>query len=137
MTGKLFTKIREEMSLCYDIGSTYYSSKGIVTISAGIDSQQRNVVENQVEAQLMAICRGEITDMEMESARQMLLSALESVNDSPGNIEGYYAVRELTGGLLSREAYMEEVKHCTVAEVAQAAQTLQKHTVFFLKGVSE
>ncbi len=137
MTGKLFTKIREEMSLCYDIGSAYYSSKGIVTVSAGIDFCQRDVVEKQIDAQLAAICRGEISETEMESARQTLLSALQSVNDTPGNIEGYYAVRELTGSLLSREEYMESVKNCTVEEVAQAAKTLKKHTVFFLKGVAE
>lgn len=137
MTGKLFTKIREEMSLCYDISSTYYSSKGIVNVFAGIDSKDRDVVIKQVDDQLSAICCGEITETEMESARQTLLSALQSVNDAPGNIEGYYAVRELTGSLLSREEYMEKVKSCTVEDVAQAAQTLQKHTVFFLKGVGE
>ncbi len=137
MTGKLFTKIREEMSLCYDIGSAYYSSKGIVTVSAGIDSSKRHVVEKQVQEQLDAICRGEITETEMESARQTLLSALQSVNDTPGNIEGYYAVRELTGSLVSREEYMEKVKNCTAMEVAEAAKTLKKHTVFFLKGVAE
>ncbi len=137
MTGKLFTKIREEMSLCYDIGSAYYSSKGIVTVSAGIDSSKLDVVLEQVDAQLSAICRGEITETEMESARQTLLSALQSVNDTPGNIEGYYAIRELTGSLLSREEYMEKVKSCTAREVAEAAKTLQKHTVFFLKGVGE
>ena len=125
------------MSLCYDISSTYYSSKGIVNVFAGIDSKDRDVVIKQVDAQLSAICRGEITETEMESARQTLLSALQSVNDAPGNIEGYYAVRELTGSLLSREEYMEKVKSCTVEDVAQAAQTLQKHTVFFLKGVGE
>lgn len=137
MTGKLFTKIREEMSLCYDISSAYYSSKGIVTVSAGIDSGKLDVVLQQIDDQLSAICRGEITGTEMESARQTLLSALQSVNDTPGNIEGYYAIRELTGSLLSREEYMESVKNCTVEEVAQAAQTLTKHTVFFLKGVGE
>ena len=137
MTGKLFMKIREEMSLCYDIGSVYYSSKGIVCISAGIESNMRPVVEAEIEKQIAAVCRGEITVREMESARQLLLSALYSVHDTPGNIEGYYAVRELTGGLLSREEYMEAVKSCTPAQVAEAAKTLCKHTAFFLKGGAE
>lgn len=137
MTGKLFVKIREEMSLCYDIGSAYYSSKGIVTVSAGIDSSKRPVVEAEVDRQIDAICRGKITETEMESARQTLLSALQAVNDAPGNMEGYYAVRELTGSLLSREEYMQAVKNCTVEEVAQAAKSLKKHTTFFLKGVAE
>ena len=135
MTGKLFTKIREEMSLCYDIGSSYYSSKGIVVVSAGIDFDTRVVVEKQVESQLCAICNGEISHEELESARQMLLSGLESIHDTPGNIEGYYAVQGLTGMTLTRDGYMQAVLNCTKEDVANAAKTLKKHTVFFLKGV--
>ena len=137
MTGKLFTKIREEMSLCYDIGSSYYSSKGVVVVSAGIDFDARDVVEKQVEAQLSAICNGEISDGELESARQMLLSSLQSVHDTPGNIESYYAVQSLTGTQLSREEYMQAILDSTREDVANAAKTLKKHTVFFLKGVAE
>lgn len=137
MTSKLFAKIREEMSLCYDIGSSYYSSKGILVVSAGIDFDARDVVEQQVQAQLSAMCRGEISEEEMESARQMLLTGLQSVHDTPGNIEGYYAVQGLTGMAFTREAYMQAVMACTVEDVAQAAKTLKKHTVFFLKGVAQ
>lgn len=137
MTSKLFTKIREEMSLCYDIGSSYYSSKGILIVSAGIDSPMRETVEQQVLSQLEKICRGEISGQEMESARQMLLSALQAVHDTPGNIEGYYAVQALTGLQMSRQQYIEAVTSCTVQDVAEAAKTIQKHTVFFLKGVAQ
>ena len=137
MTGKLFTKIREEMSLCYDIGSSYYSSKGILVVSAGIDFGARDVVEKQVEIQLEAICNGEISAPELESARQMLLSSLESVHDTPGNIEGYYAVQGLTGMLFSREEYKQAILRCTASDISEVAKTLQKHTVFFLKGVQE
>ncbi|MBE6982777.1 MAG: insulinase family protein [Ruminococcaceae bacterium] len=137
MTGKLFAKIREEMSLCYDIGSSYYSSKGILVVSAGIDFGARDVVEKQVEMQLEAICNGEISASELESARQMLLSSLESVHDTPGNIEGYYAVQGLTGMLFSREEYKQAILRCTASDISEVAKTLQKHTVFFLKGVQE
>ena len=37
MTSKLFQNVREKKSLCYSIGSAYYGTKGIVTVSAGID----------------------------------------------------------------------------------------------------
>ncbi len=137
MTSKLFTKIREEMSLCYDIGSSYYSSKGILTVSAGIDGDMRETVEQQVRSQLEKICCGEISEQEMESARQMLLSALQAVHDTPGNIEGYYAVQALTGLQLTRQQYIEAVTSCTVQEVAEAAKTIKPHTVFFLKGVAQ
>jgi predicted Zn-dependent peptidase len=94
-------------------------------------------VEKQVGEQLAAICRGEISEKEMECARQMLLSALQAVHDTPGNIEGYYAVQALTGLPLSREEYIEAVTSCTMQDVAEAAKTIRKHTVFFLKGVAQ
>ena len=37
MTSKLFMNVREKLSLCYSVGSGYYGTKGIVTVSAGID----------------------------------------------------------------------------------------------------
>ena len=54
MTSKLFMQVREKMSLCYDIGSGYHSSKGIFTVSAGIDFDQYQRVRREVMAQLEA-----------------------------------------------------------------------------------
>ena len=47
----------------------------------------------------------------------------------------YYAVQGLTGMLFSREEYKQAILRCTASDISEAAKTLQKHTVFFLKGV--
>ena len=65
MTSKLFVNVREKLSLCYYAGSGYYGSKGILTVSAGIDFDQENTVRGQVLA-LLAECRaGQISDEEL------------------------------------------------------------------------
>ena len=52
MTSKLFMNVREKMSLCYSIGSGYYGSKGIVTVSAGIDSDKETIAREEILRQL-------------------------------------------------------------------------------------
>lgn len=135
MTSKLFMQVRERLSLCYAIGSGYHGSKGILTVSAGIDPQKRDIVRQEILAQLEACCRGQITEEELTAAKESMRSSLLAVHDSPGAMEGYYASAALSGLKLSPEEYMQAVEQTTVQQVAAAARTLRLHTVYFLKGV--
>ncbi len=135
MTSKLFQQVRERMSLCYAIGSGYYGSKGIMTVSAGIDREKESAVRQEVLAQLAACCRGEITEAELNAAKEALLSSLRGIHDSPNAIEGYYATHHLSGAFRSPETYMAEIRAVTMEDVIAAAKTLKLHTTYFLKGV--
>ena len=135
MTSKLFMQVREARSLCYDIGSGYHGSKGILTVSAGIDTDKDEVVRQQVMAQLEACCRGDFTREELVCAKQALISQLQGTHDSPGSIEGYYASGILSGLNMTPQAYMQAVDAVDAEQVAAAARTLRLHTVYFLKGV--
>ena len=135
MTSKLFMNIREKMSLCYSIGSSYYGVKGIVTVSAGIDADQEQTVRTQILQQLDACKQGDISEAELSAARESILSDLQSVYDSPGSIEGYYTAAALGGLCLSLDEYRHHVENATVADVVAAAKTVQLHSSFFLKGV--
>lgn len=135
MISKLFMKIREQMSLCYDISSSYHGSKGIVTVSAGIDNDMDKAVREEILRQLKACQDGEISDLELEAAKQALLSQLKSTHDSPGAIEGYYATAAISGLPMTPAEYMVMVEQATATDVAKAAQTVCLHTVYFLKGV--
>ena len=136
MTNKLFMNVREKMSLCYAIGSGYHGSKGILTVSAGIDFAQEQVVRREVLAQLEACQRGEITPTELTAAKEALRSSLLTVHDSPGSMENYYASAALSGLGLTVEEYLAAISELTVEQVAEAAATVKLHSVFFLKGVA-
>ena len=135
MTCKLFMQIREKMSLCYDISSGYHGSKGILTVSAGIDCKDNELVQAEILRQLEACQTGDITDAELSAAKQALISQLQATHDSPGAIEGYYATAVLSGLTLTPESYRQAVEAVTREDVVAAARSLQKHTVYFLKGV--
>lgn len=137
MTSKLFMNIREKQSLCYSIGSAYYGAKGILTVGAGIDPEQAEMVQQQVMIQLEACCAGKVSQEELESARQSILSALRTVHDNPGAIENYYLSNVLRGVDLSPEMYAAAVRRVTVEQVAAVARMLELHTVYLLEGVEK
>ena len=137
MTSKLFMNLREKMSLCYAIGSGYYGSKGILTVSAGIDFDKEELTRQEVARQLDALRQGDITDEELTAAKEALLSSLRGTHDSPSSIEGYYATAALSGLKLTPERYMEAVRTVTKDQVAAAANSLRLHTTYFLKGVTQ
>lgn len=137
MTSKLFMHIREKLSLCYAIGSGYHGTKGIFTVSAGIDSGKSGLVQAEILNQLEACRQGNITEDELNAAKQALRAGLLSTPDAPASIENYYASAALSGLTLTPEAYMAAVEQVTAEQVAEAAKKLELHTVYFLKGVTE
>jgi predicted Zn-dependent peptidase len=127
-------QVREKQSLCYAIGSGYYGSKGIVTVSAGIDCAKEQQVREEILAQLDACRRGDITAEELSAAKEALLSSLRGVHDSPGSIESYYSTHLLSGAFRSPAQYMTQIQSVTLDDVIAAAKTVKLHTTYFLRG---
>lgn len=135
MTSKLFMQVREKMSLCYDIGSSYHGSKGILVVNAGIDCEKEEVVRREVLCQLSKIQTGEFTPEELNAAKQALCSGLRGIHDAPGSIESYYATAALSGLGMTPAEYIARVTAVDAVRVAAVAQTIKLDTVYFLKGV--
>lgn len=132
MTSKLFMNVREKLSLCYSVGSAYYGAKGVVSVFAGIDCDQREKTQQEILHQLECCQNGEITDAELNAAKEALISGLRATHDSPGAIEGYYSTALLSGSGLTPQQYMDAVSAVTKEQTAAAARTMQLHTEYFL-----
>lgn len=136
-TSKLFMNIREKMSLCYFVGSGYYGTKGILTVSAGIDADKAELTKTEVLAQLESCRSGDFTAEELKAAKEGILSGLRGVHDTPGAIENYYSTSAIAGTGLTPERYMEQVEAVTAQKVAEMAQKLTLHTVYLLEGAGK
>lgn len=137
MTSKLFMNVREKLSLCYSVGSFYYGTKGVMTVSAGIDDDKEQTARDEILAQLDACRKGNITPEELAAAKEAVLSSLRTVHDSPGAIEGYYATAALSGVTLDLKAYAEAVSAVSTENVAKVAKMLTYHSSFVLKGAGQ
>lgn len=137
MTSKLFQNVREKLSLCYSVGSSYYSTKGIVTVFAGIDFEQERRTREEILRQLDACRQGNITDAELTAAKKAIVSSLRATHDSPSAIEGFYATAALSGLGMTPEEYIAAVEAVTLPQAAAAARTLELNTTYFLQGGSQ
>ncbi len=130
MQNKLFTRVREQLHLCYDIGSTYHSAKGLLCVYAGIDSRSRE----QVEAEVLGLLQSDFTPAELNSAKKAICASLQAVHDTTGSIENYYGTAALSGLGMTPEEYRQAVEQVTAADVMKAAKQIQFHSIFFLQG---
>ncbi len=136
MTSKLFRTVREEQSLCYSIGASFYGTKGLLTVSAGIDTDQEARTREEILRQLELCRRGEISDAELNCAKEALISSYRAVPDSPGAIENYFSSAALGGCPETLEEAMEGIRGVTADQTAEAAETVTLHSTYFLKGAS-
>lgn len=134
MTSKLFMNVREKRSLCYAIGSGYYGSKGLMTVSAGIDTCRFEETVQAILQQLSACRQGDITPQELAAAKESVLSGLRAIYDSPGAMESFFSTAAISGLNRTPERYAEEIRAVTVEDVVAAAKTVTFHSSFFLKG---
>jgi len=134
MTSKLFMELRERQSLCYDIGSSYHGSKGILTVAAGIDTCRYDHARQQILEQLVQCQQGRISPEELNAAKQAIISQLRATHDSHDAIAGYYATAALSGLSMTPEQYMAAVEAVTAEDAARAARSLELRAVYFLKG---
>ena len=132
--SKLFLNVREKLSLCYYASSTYVRSKGILTVSSGIETADYDRAEAEILRQLDEIRQGLWEDWELTAARESLLSALQALGDSQGALENYYLGQSATGRRETPEEMAALLRQVTPERIRAAAQSVQLDTIYFLKG---
>ena len=133
-TSKLFANVREKLQLCYYAGSLVDTHKGILLVSSGIDFDKFEAVRDEVLAQLAAMAKGEITDEELESARKGVASELRAMQDSQGELEGFYLTQALDGLEYGPLELAELVEDVTREQVTRIAANVECDMIYFLKG---
>ena len=132
--SKLFLNVREKLSLCYYASSSYHRSKGIVTVSSGIECKDYETAKREILAQLESVQRGEFEPWEIEGARACLIASLESRGDSAGRMEENALGQAATGIRETAAELIAALRDVTQERIAEAAQSMTLDTVYFLTG---
>jgi len=133
-SSKLFLNVREKLSLCYSVSSSYQRQKGLIVVNAGIAFENYRRALEEIEAQLEALRRGEWEDWELQSARRYLLGNLRSIGDSPWSQEGFVMDRAVSGRSETVSEMMAAIEAVTEERIREAAQAVRPDTIYFLKG---
>ena len=134
-TSKLFTNVREQMSLCYYASASFEKFKGVLAVASGVEFSKLETAKKEILRQLEACCSGEISDYELESARGYLVSDLRIAMDSPGRLDDFYMGQILLESSATMQDLSDAIARVTKEEAAQAARALRLDTIYELQGV--
>ncbi len=132
--SKLFTVVREKMSLCYYCAARIQSQKGFICVDSGVDSSNIDAAKEGILTQLASMQAGDFDRAVIEACKMSMADSAKGVTDTPSSIEAWYLNRLFDHNLVSPEEFIEKVAAITKDDLVQAAQNVVLDTVYVLKG---
>ena len=130
--SKLFSNVREKMSLCYYCAARSVRIKGLVTVESGIEAENAEKAQKAILEQLKILQDGNVSDDEFNSSILGLSDSLKTYNDSSEALEFWYSTRISDKEILSPEEFAKRVKSVKKEDVIKAAKGIKLNTVFLL-----
>ena len=130
--SKLFQNVREKASLAYSAGSSYIRRKNVILIQTGIEIENYDKAVKIIEEQLKDMENGKISDDEFNSAKQLIVSSIELIEESKEDMITFYFDQNLFEEHLNVTEYKEMIKKVTKDDVIKVAQKVKEDTIYFL-----
>lgn len=130
--SKLFSNVREKMSLCYYCSASPVRQKGLITVESGIETANADKAEKEILNQLEAVKKGEFSDFEFESSVKSICDSLSSYNDSQTALDTWYTMKINNSQLYSPADITEKIKEITREDIIEAAKGVKLNTVYKL-----
>lgn len=131
--SKLFTNVREKLSLCYYCASRYVDGKGTMIIDSGVDTKNIHLAQEAINEQLEDMAKGNFSDELMENTRLSILGDLKSTSDTISGLCGWYLNQRIRGTDYSLGEVEKIEKSITREKIIECAKTFKLDTVYILE----
>ncbi len=135
--SKLFTNVREKMSLCYYCSARLINSKGIIAVQSGVETENIEKALNAIRHELDDMRAGNFTDEDIKAAKMSLKDNYSSVSDSVMSLDSWFTAQCLSGEFLTPEDYINMIENVSREEIIVAANMVTEDTVFILESEKE
>lgn len=137
-SSKLFTIVREKMSLCYYCYARQGYAKGFVTTECGVDEENLERTEAECLNQLEEIKKGNFTEEDINKCKLYITNGLRSSVDTIGGVTQRCLVGIFYPDLaVPIEESVRRINAVTKDEIIEAAKSLEPDTVFILRSEKE
>ena len=133
----LFKNVREKLSLCYYCASSYDRLGGVLLIDSGVEQKNAKLAQDEILRQLDAICRGDFTEQEIESAKKSAVNQYKTVGDLQSTLANWYIGQSLDPEISTPEQAAAEILDVTPERVIKAARSVRLGAVYTLAGEGE
>ncbi len=135
--SKLFTNVREKLSLCYYANSSFDIFKGLIYVMSGIDKDKYDEASDEILRQLNYMKCGEISDEELDSAKKQLVTDLKRIMDSQQASERFFLDSFAAGLYFTPDEMISLIKNVTVDDLRKLGESVKPDTIYFLYGQEE
>lgn len=130
--SRLFTNVREKMSLCYYCTASSVRYKGFLTVDSGVETENAQKAIDEILNQLEIMKKGEFSQNEFDSSIKSICDSLKTYYDSQNSLDLWYALKINNQNLYSPEDIIEKIKQITKEDVVYAAKGVNLHTIYKL-----
>ncbi len=130
MSSRLFQKLREEMGICYYVGSenSTFTDHGFLSVAAGVDSKRVSEAITTILSEMNKLKDILVKPEELNKVKQYLIGnlnlGLESSNSQAGFLGGQEVLRK---DLKTPEDIIKEIKAVTADEIKFVAERIFKN----------
>ena len=133
--SKLFVNVREKLSLAYYCWSRLVTSKGIILVESGIDTDKEKKVTAEILSQLTALRNGKTDPEVLESSKKALRE--KHTFSSPESFVAWYSSQTLADEIMTPEEMINGIEEVTMDQVCEAAKKISIDTIFMLSAQEE
>ena len=133
LTSKLYKKIREENSLCYNISTLYLKYDELIAIHISLDTANVKRAVSMVKKCLKEMQTGDFLDSDLEDAKKSISLALDLTSDNNSSLLNNYVFHEFDNLPLIDERKKSLAK-LTKEDVVNVSKKLKLNTIYVLKG---
>lgn len=130
--SKLFQNVREKASMAYYAYSRLEKFKGLMVVSSGIETGNKDKALDIMLKQLEEIRKGVVTEYEMEASVKSIETGIKSLADSQAGMVDFYLSQAISGTNDNLADVIEKVKKVARNDVIRTADDIVLETVYFL-----
>lgn len=133
LESKLYKKLRGENSLCYNVTSFYQKYDKNLIIHTAIDEANVKKTLKLIKEALTEMNKGKVTEEELENVKNLLITSLHLIFDSPNRLIDMYVFKNIVG-LADIEERIDEFKKVSLKDLNLLAKKIKLVMTYRLKG---
>lgn len=130
--SKLFKNVREKASLAYYVKSSIESTKGLMTISSGIESKNYKKTREIINKQVKKMKEGDFSEEEFDWTIKALSNRYKSSLDNMKGLTGHYLLGLINNKPETIEQSLKNIKKVSKKQIVETAANIKLDTVYFL-----
>lgn len=135
--SRLFTNVREKMSLCYYCSARLNSDKGILLVQSGIETENKEKALSEIKNQFEIMKKGEFENEDLEASKKAYADALGGFGDTPEDYDYWCMTQMLRDKIITPAELAAQAEKVTREEVTCCANKVTLDTVYMLEGTGE